>query len=108
ALVEEITPYTIMQVPTRIYDAGINGHAKSRARNRCHPSRLRRNTNTLATESTVNKVRLKPMYTTKSGNGVTVIRIAQMPCAMIAFTGVCQRGSTLAAPLKNARFFAIA
>src|SRR5664279_2164851 len=97
-----------MQVPTRIYEAGINGQANSSALSRCHPARLRRNTKIDATESTVNSVRLNPIYTTSAGNGVTVITMAQSPWLRMALTGVCQRGSTLAAPLKNALFRAIA
>src|ERR1019366_8581358 len=97
-----------MQVPTRMYEAGINGQANSSAFSRCHPARLRRKINTEATESTVNNVRLNPIYTTSAGNGVTVITIAQSPWARIALTGVCQRGSTLAAPAKNALFLAMA
>src|ERR1035437_9591613 len=97
-----------MQVPTRIYEAGINGHANSNALSRCHPARRLRNTKTDATESTVNSARLNPIYTTSSGNGVTVIAMAQSPWLRMALTGVCQRGSTLAALRKNALFLAIA
>src|ERR1035441_10583642 len=104
----QITPYTIMQVPTRIYEAGISGHANSSAFSRCHPARRRRYTKTEATESTVNRVRLNPIYNTNCGNGVTVIAMAQSPWLRMALTGVCQRASTLAAPLKNALFRAMA
>src|ERR1039458_5510091 len=97
-----------MQVPTRMYEAGINGQANSSAFSRCHPARLWRKIKTEATESNVNSVRQKPIYTTSAGNGVTVIAIAQSPWLRMALTGVCQRGSTLAAPLKNALFLAIA
>src|SRR5450432_1111599 len=97
-----------MQVPTRMYDAGIAGQPNWTARSFCQYGRRRRKRNNETTDNTEKSVRLKPMYTSKAGNGVTVITMAQMPWLRIAFTGVCQRGCTLAAPRKNALFFAMA
>ena len=61
-----------------------------------------------ATDITAKKFSSIPMYDISSRNGVSAMNIVQIPWAMMATTGVCQRALTRPAASGNARFFAMA